>query len=129
MLDVRLKLIISIFISLSTICIQGHLAPIKSGGVRFGPVGQQRVCGVPVCAPCNATSGNENVYHCTDHIDNENGPGVGNVKWKSGNNNKKPPTAAAVRSAEYSTTGLLILSQAYIKTSENTIEGEFQVLG
>jgi hypothetical protein len=45
------------------------LAPIKSGGVFFGPVGQQHVYGLPVCAPCNAAIGNENVYPCTDHID------------------------------------------------------------
>ena len=98
------------------------LAPIKSGGVLFGPVGQQCVCGVPVCSPCNATSGNENVYHCADHLDKENDAGASNVKQKAGKNiNNMPLTGAVARTAEYSATELLILSQAYIKTSENAI--------
>jgi len=103
------------------------LAPVKSGGVLFGPVGQQRVCGVPVCAPCNTTSGNENVYRCADHLDKENDAGASNVKQKAGkNNNNKPLTGAVARTAEYSATELLILSQAYIKTSENAIEGTYR---
>jgi hypothetical protein len=92
------------------------LAPVKSGGVLFGPVGQQHVCGVPVCAPCNATSGNENVYRCMDHLDKESDAGVSNIKKKaSRNNNKpltdnnKPLTGAVARTAEYSATELLIL--------------------
>jgi hypothetical protein len=96
------------------------LAPVKSGGVLFGKVGHQRVCGVPVCTPCNAASGNEHIYRCADHLDKENDAGASNSKKKAGNKQK---TGAVVRTAEYSSTELLILSQAYIKTSENAIDG------
>jgi hypothetical protein len=47
------------------------------------------------------------------------------VKQKPVSNNKKHPTAAAVRTVKYSATELLILSQEYIKSSENPIEGTF----
>jgi hypothetical protein len=99
------------------------LAPVKSGGVLFGKIGQQRVCGIPVCTLCNAASGNENLYRCGDHLDKENDAGASNVKKKAGKNNNKPLTGAVARTAEYSATELLILSQAYIKTSKYAIDG------
>jgi hypothetical protein len=45
------------------------------------------------------------------------------VKKKAGKNNNKPPTGAVARTVEYFAMELLILSQAYIKTSENAIDG------
>ena len=60
------------------------VAPVKSGGVLVGPVGQQRVCGVPVCSCCNTTSGNEKVYCCADHLDKENDAGASNMKIRLG---------------------------------------------
>jgi hypothetical protein len=55
------------------------LATVKFGGLLYGPVGQQRVCAEPICAPCNARFGNENIVHCVDHS-NEKENCAGNNK-------------------------------------------------
>ncbi len=115
-----------------------------------------RVCGLLVCSPCSFKFGNEGVVRCRLHSsasaedsdgdecsdlsdsgeDKENAPPklpLLTIK-KSGAKGRaatsKPTTnkvsAKGTRAAEYNAKDLLILSQSFIPTSENAIDGTSQ---
>jgi len=112
------------------------------------------VCGRPICGPCNFKQGNETIFRCPLHsvsdddsslgsLDSkkskkESAVAVSKMKGKANANKKmtetsnadKPPVKVkgnkGSKGSEYSAKDLLILSQAYIKTSENSIKGTSQ---
>jgi hypothetical protein len=86
--------------------------PVPKGGMRHGD-GDGRVCSRLICGPCSSKFGNETVIRCTRHA----------IEQDTENIETRQTTKATNRTAEYSARELLILSQAYIKASENSIEG------
>ncbi len=88
------------------------LAPVPKVGMRPGD-GDARVCAWPICGPCSFKFGNESVIRCAQHA----------IEQDTENIETRQATKATNRTAEYSAKELLILSQAYIKASENSIEG------
>jgi hypothetical protein len=109
--------------------------------------GQGQICGELICAPCSSSFGNEEgVFRCVVHSnhddsdvedsDKENtssevnkktsfddGAAIGRQPLKSSSKKKNKVLSKAIKSAEYSAKDLLILSQSYIRVSENAIEG------
>ncbi len=87
--------------------------------------GTGMICAAPRCGPCNNCFGNENIFCCYSHSENEkeNATQVAVVtsSKRGGDTSQKQN-----RSSEYSSNELMILSQAYIKTSEKCIEGTSQ---
>ena len=105
------------------------LAPLETGGVFCGVLG--RVCGMAICGPCNFKFGNEGVTRCHRHSrENEVEPNpdltVEDDKENKDGRKKSKVVAKAPKAAEYSAKDLLILSQAFIRTSKNAIEGTSQ---
>jgi hypothetical protein len=94
------------------------LAPVAKGGMRYG-MDDNRVCAMPICGPCNDELGNENIFRCYFHSESKE-----NLTQLPSQNGKVPQKQN--RAVEYSSKELLILSQAYIKTSENSIDGASQ---
>jgi hypothetical protein len=103
------------------------------------------VCGKPICGPCNFQHGNEGVFRCPVHstvtdessddevvqIEKENVPLTSvKVNKGKGTGSKKTKAAGTTKGSnkgnEYTAKDLLILSQAYIRTSENAIDGTSQ---
>jgi hypothetical protein len=108
------------------------LAIVTVGGLLFGPDGDT-VCAAAVCGPCNARFGHENIFRCQQH--SSKCPSSKLMVTPTPAHNKKTSKATtgkgsnvttgkgSNRMAEYSAKELLILSQAYIRSSENSIEG------
>jgi hypothetical protein len=111
--------------------------------------GTGMVCAAPICGPCNNRFGNENIFRCYSHSENEKenatqvvitssskrGSDTSQKQNRSSEYSSKETSSSKRgsdtsqkqnRSSEYSSKELLILSQAYIKTSENSIEGTSQ---
>jgi len=115
------------------------LHPEKSGLLVIEVIGT--VCGKAVCGPCNYDHGNEGLFRCPKHsvTDDDSstdsfvqeGRGKENVAVISRNVQKhqaatKIPPKKNIKIGkgnEYTAKDLLILSQAYIRTSENAIDG------
>jgi hypothetical protein len=128
------------------------LQPVAKGLLVLEMIGT--VCGRPICGPCNFKQGNETIFRCPLHSvsdddsslgsldseksEKESAVAVSKMKGKANANNNmtetsnadKPPVKVkgnkGSKGSEYSAKDLLILSQAYIKTSENSIEGTSQ---
>lgn len=98
------------------------LAPVIKGGMIYGT---GMVCAAPICGPCNNRFGNENIFRCYSHSENEK-ENATQVVITSSSKRGSDTSQKQNRSSEYSSKELLILSQAYIKTSENSIEGTSQ---
>jgi hypothetical protein len=94
------------------------LAPVSKGGMLHG-MDDNRACAMPICGPCNDELGNENIFKCYFHSESKE-----NLTQLPSQKDKVLPRQN--RAVEYSSKELLILSQAYIKTSENSIEGASQ---
>jgi hypothetical protein len=101
------------------------LAVVTRGGVRYG---QQVVCGLPICGPCNASyNDEEHITRCEEHTEEkENEEPEPKTKSKHKQPKAAESKAKATKAAEYTAKDLLVLSQAYIRTSENAIEGTAQ---
>ena len=128
------------------------LQPVAKGLLVLEMIGT--VCGRPICGPCNFKQGNETIFICPLHSvsdddsslgsldseksEKESAVAVSKMKGKANANNNmtetsnadKPPVKVkgnkGSKGSEYSAKDLLILSQAYIKTSENSIKGTSQ---
>jgi hypothetical protein len=118
------------------------MEPVKRGLLMVDVIGY--VCGRPVCGPCNFKHGNESLFRCPMHstvsdessdesvtsANKENVGDKGNAAVVSSSIQQVKTTLTKQKSAsakgrkgnEYSAKDLLILSQAYIKTSENAID-------
>ena len=96
------------------------------------------VCGELICAICNTEFGNEDeVYCCMSHSNGDAADPVDPVEMVNeveivtavetapGPEKKKRSKVAskAIKVSEYTAKDLLILSQAFVRTSENAIEG------
>jgi hypothetical protein len=115
------------------------LAKVQHGGVL---VGRERVCGAAICAICSDGFGNEGIIRCKIHANNDAEPSdedvqdvgatsmppPGRKKNKSKGHKASGDAAAAkvIRAPEYTAKDLLVLAQAYIRTSENAIDGTAQ---
>ena len=116
------------------------LQPVKKGLLVLHVVGH--VCGKAVCGPCNFRHGNEGIFRCPVHSisddddmtdsdveainkptedDKENEvPKVAKSKNKRATNKV---IGKSTKGSKYSAKDLLILSQAFIRTSENAVDG------
>ncbi len=91
------------------------------------------VCGQLICAPCSSSFGNEEgIFRCLDHSEsatlddnNKENEQDGDVVAVVAHERKKKSkvTSKTSKTSEYSAKDLLILSQAFIRVSENAIEG------
>jgi hypothetical protein len=89
------------------------------------PVHGGDVCGELICAPCGSSFGNEDgIFRCLEHsnadANKEKEPGTaGEAVVSQGNKKKKAKVMSKLaKTSEYSSKDLLILSQAFICTSE-----------
>jgi hypothetical protein len=103
------------------------LAAVTVGGLLCGNA-RDMVCGIPICGICNSEFGNENIIRCRFHSSEKENIREDNVNVVEGKHDKKRSKilGKGTCAAEYSSKDLLILSQAYIRTSENAIEGVSQ---
>jgi N-acetylmuramoyl-L-alanine amidase CwlA len=128
------------------------LASVTHGGVIFGT---GTVCGIPVCSLCNASYNEEHVVRCHDHCKRATEDGSSDKENEQTAATRKPSSAKQAatlkqpkaadnsakdllvlakqaatlkqpKAADYSAKDLLVLAQAYIRTSENAIEGTSQ---
>lgn len=122
------------------------LHPAKRGLLILEVIGT--VCGRPVCGPCNYEHGNETLFRCPSHsaitdesseesvveMDKENVAVISETSQSRKSTKTGGKSAKAVASSkggkgakgkgnEYTAKDLLILSQAYIKTSEDAVDG------
>jgi hypothetical protein len=118
---------------------------VTSGGI-FDEGSQRRICGEYICAPCSESFGTEEgVFRCYEH-----GPDTGGSDsddellqkevFSKKSSKKKAASKASnkgatnsseggkvgVKSAEYSAKDILVLAQAFIRVSENAIDGTSQ---
>ena len=93
---------------------------ISRGGVKYG---NEFVCGMPICGPCNSSyNDDEHVIRCHEHSDRkENKEPKPKARAKA-----KAADSKVLRAAEYTAKDLLVLAQAYVRTSENAIDGTSQ---
>jgi hypothetical protein len=108
------------------------LAIVTIGGLLFCSNGET-ACAAAVCGPCNACYGNENIFRCQRHSSKfplskltVTPTPVHNKKTSKATTGKGSNVTTGKgrnRMAEYSAKELLILSQAYIHSSENSING------
>jgi hypothetical protein len=116
------------------------LHPVKRGLIVLEVIG--RVCGKPVCGPCNFRHGNKNVFRCPVHsVSDESSMQTSEEDDVAGKENipvvaitsENPPAvvssskggkvmARITKGSDYGAKDLLILSQAFIRTSENPVE-------
>jgi hypothetical protein len=104
------------------------LAPITLGGILFGVTDDAKVCGRPICGPCSHGYGNNGAIRCKNHTENISDDEtvlVPQPEAKAGGGKAKAikADARATNSAEYTAKDLLVLAQAYIRTSKNAIDG------
>jgi hypothetical protein len=127
------------------------LAQVLIGSFSLENNGQnERVCGLPICSICSSNFGNEGIYWCEHHSndDEDEDSRAEEVETNTNPQNNPPPektmtkkatkTNKAVRSSggsssnkanksvEYTAKDLLVLAQAFIRTSENSIDGVSQ---
>jgi len=127
------------------------LARVLIGGFSLENNGRnERVCGLPICSICSSNFGNEGIYRCERHSndDDDNESTAEEDKTNTNPQNNPPPekriinqatkTNKAVKSSggsssnkankavEYTAKDLLVLAQAFICTSENSIDGVSQ---
>ncbi len=97
------------------------LAAVGKGGKLFG---RETVCVLPICGQCNADYNAENVVRCPEHSeeDKENEA----PKTKRTSNSKPSAASKQPKQADYTAKDLLVLAQAYVRTSENAIDGASQ---
>jgi hypothetical protein len=104
------------------------LHPAKRGLLILEVIGT--VCGRPICGPCNYEHGKESVVE----MDKENVAVISETSQSRKSTKTGGKSAKAVASSkggkgakgkgnEYTAKDLLILSQAYIKTSEDAVDG------
>lgn len=115
---------------------------LVGGSIAFG-----RICGALICSLCSVELGNEEgIFRCERHSGNPNEPEDDlankenfdkeedrNSKSREEDPNSKRDAAPMkkkgkvtgknVKSSEYSAKDLLVLSQAFIRVSENAVEG------
>jgi hypothetical protein len=113
------------------------LHPMKRGLLEVNVIG--KVCGKAICGPCNIHHGNEGVYQCPLHSTLDDNASE-DLEEEQGNDKENVPVISvqsvnvsrakvakvsvkATKGAEYGAKDLLILSQAFIRTSENAVEG------
>jgi hypothetical protein len=119
------------------------MQPVKKGLLVIAVVGV--VCGKPICGPCNYQHGNEGIFRCPVHsvsdVSSDDDSVAGNKEdaavilsgksqiTKSGtsgtttSNKSTKVMAKGNKGAEYTAKDLLILSQSFIRVSENAVEG------
>jgi hypothetical protein len=112
------------------------MQPVHKGGIYMDGVGG-RVCGELICAICSTEFGNEDgVYHCVSHSNGDAADPVDPVEMVNeveivtavetapGPEKKKRSKVAskAIKVSEYTAKDLLILSQAFVRTSENAMK-------
>lgn len=102
------------------------LAVVTRGGKLFG---RETVCALPICGPCNADYNEENIFRCPEHSeqykdteDKENEA----PKTKRTSTSKLSVSSKQPKQADYTAKDLLVLAQAYVRTSENAIDGASQ---
>ncbi len=103
-----------------------------------GSIATGRICGALVCALCSVELGNEEgIFRCEVHSGKSDGTESGFDDEKNTAIDDKrdvpPPfkkkgkvTSKNVKSSEYTAKDLLVLSQAYIRVSENAVVGVSQ---
>ena len=114
------------FGTLETLGARSDCSTMSSAPKRL--VADPITCGKPICGICNSEFGNENIIWCSFHSSEKENIREDNVNVGEGKQDKKRSKVLGkgTCAAEYSSKDLLILSQAYICTSENAIEGVSQ---
>jgi len=108
---------------------------VEKGGVVLE--GGLRICGDYICAPCSLSFGSEEgIFRCDKHCDMDDSDAVDSedevekeveqppmMKKKNGNRVAAKGVKSGTKQSEYSAKDLLVLSQAFVRVSENAIEG------
>ncbi len=119
------------------------LATVREGALV--ETGSEKVCGLPICAICSNNFGNDGIIRCQKHSVDEDGsttddeqeaeapmpPPPKKKMHKATDKEVRKATgdnvaSNATKAAEYTAQDLLVLAQAYIQTSENSIDGAAQ---
>ena len=112
--------------------------PVEEGGKKTSAHGH--VCGRLICAPCSIALGNaEGMFCCMNHSRSPDSKSDSEADKGSKSYHITPTIvpsrkkakvmSKSVKGSEYTAKDLLVLSQAYIRASENAIDGVSQKRG
>jgi hypothetical protein len=81
---------------------------------------------LPTCGPRNADHNEENIVRCPEHSKQDKESEAPKTKRSS---TSKLAASKQPKQADYTAKDLLVLAQAYVRTSENAIDGASQKRG